>query len=74
MLIIVYNLVQKDKATMKKCRNLDLSTFHIFINVFSNKIIYLKIFLKSFFSLIIILENIEISMLQKNKGTYEFIK
>ena len=34
----------------------------------------LKNFLKNFFSLIIISENIKISMLQKDKATYEFIK
>ena len=46
-----------------------LSKIHIFINVFSNKIIDWKIF-----SLIIISENIKIIMLQKDKATYEFIK
>ena len=34
----------------------------------------IKNFLKFFFSLIIISENIKISMLQKDKATYEFIK
>ena len=34
----------------------------------------IKKFLKNFFSLIIISENIKISMLQKDKATYEFIK
>ena len=36
----------------------------MFINIFSNKIMYKKFFEK-FFSLIIISENIKISMLQK---------
>ena len=45
-----------------------LSKIHIFINVFSNKIIYFRIFWK-IFSLIIISENIKISMLQKDKAT-----
>ena len=34
----------------------------------------IKKFLEKFFSLIIISENIKISMLQKDKATYEFIK
>ena len=38
--IYIYTLVQKDKATTKKCRNLVWSKIHIFINVFSNKNIY----------------------------------
>ena len=51
-----------------------LSKIHIFINVFNNKIYLLKDFLKIFFPLIIISENIKIIMLQKDKATYEFIK
>ena len=34
----------------------------------------IKKFSENFFSLIIILENIKISMLPKDKATYEFIK
>ena len=71
MYVLIYTLVQKDKTTTKKHRNSDWSNFflskiHIFINVFSNKIIYQKIFWK-FFSLINISENIKINMLQKDK-------
>ena len=34
----------------------------------------IKKFFEKFFSLIILAENIKISMLQKDKATYEFIK
>ena len=34
----------------------------------------IKVFLEKLFSLIIISENIKISMLQKDMATYEFIK
>ena len=37
-------------------------------------ILSIKKFLESLFSWIIILENIKISMLQKDKTTYDFIK
>ena len=74
---IYYTLVQKDKATSKNAEIWIDPLFSFknsyFYNVFSNKIIYWKSFEKSF-SLIIILENIKISMMQKDKATYEFIK
>ena len=50
-----------------------LSKIHIFINVFSNKII-LNFFFFKCSSLVIISENIKISMLQKDKATNGFIK
>ena len=70
----------KDKDTTKK-KNAEIWIGPLFSfknSYFYKCILVIKLYIKNnfekFFSLIIISENIKISMLQKDKTTYEFIK